>query len=171
MKARAHTNTALAVCVALSLVSCANTGTTSGANANRSVAPANASNVASQGPAFGPLVDASLPPGNCGMILWTLDAQSPVAIFRVVAGGAAELAPDGRQQSFGLASANGVSRFGVFERQEFIAEDGARLDVAIEYGLGFDTGIYVERGLITYVKPDGWRSVAPVAGLAGCRAK
>jgi hypothetical protein len=131
----------------------------------------NVSTGASQGAAFGQLADASLPPGSCGMILWTLDAQSPVAIFRAIAGGGADLAPDGLQRSFRLDAAEGVSRYGIFERQEFIAEDGARLDVSIEYGLGFDTGIYIERGLITYLKQDGWRSVAPVAGLAGCRAK
>jgi hypothetical protein len=40
----------------------------------------------------------------------------------------------------------------------------------VRFSLGFDGGVYLERGLIVVEALDGWRTVAPSAGLAGCRS-
>jgi hypothetical protein len=44
------------------------------------------------------------------------------------------------------------------------------VSVDARFSVGFDGGVYLERGLITVEAADGWRTVIPSAGLAGCRA-
>lgn len=118
-----------------------------------------------------PLAESALPPGECGMVLWTLDENRPTPIFRYVAGKQAEIALDGARVKLARTDQSGASGFGVFERQEFSAADGMKVAVEAKFSLGFDGGSYLERGLVTVETPGGWRTVAPAAGLAGCRSK
>lgn len=118
----------------------------------------------------GALPDAALPRGSCGMILWTLDAERPIPVFRAVSQKGAEVNVDGAVRKLTLADADGASGFGVFEQQTFFA-DGLTVKVGVRFGLGFEGGSYLERGLISIEKPDGWKTVVPAAGIAGCRAK
>lgn len=122
------------------------------------------------GMTLGALEDAALQKGSCGMILWTLEAQRPMPIFRMTAGKAAEIVLNGKKVSLALADVGGASAFGVFEEAGMTGE-GVVANVRARFGLGFDGGIYVERGLLTVETADGWRSVVPAAGVAGCRAK
>ena len=113
--------------------------------------------------------DAALPAGKCGMILWTLDASSPKAIMRYVSDQAAQIEINGEVVELVLAQARGGGEFGVFEEQTFSSETGYLADVMINFGLGFDGGVYVERGFIKVSAASGWEIVAPAAGIVGCR--
>lgn len=124
-----------------------------------------------EGVALSALPDSALPKGACGMVLWTLDEERPAAVFRYIAGGAGEIVVGGRTVSLQRVEATGRSAYGVYEQQSFAAADGMRLDVAVHLTLGFDGGSYLERGLIKIETASGWRTVAPSAGLAGCRSK
>lgn len=124
-----------------------------------------------EGAILGGLTDASLPAGACGMVLWTLDAQRPVPVFRFVAGKGGEIVVNGAAVNLTRVTADGASSYGVFEEQGFLADDGLRVEVGVRFSLGFDGGSYLERGLIKVVSSDGWSTVAPSAGLAGCRNK
>lgn len=126
---------------------------------------------AEEGAILGGLADASLPAGACGMVLWTLDAQRPVPVFRFVAGKEGELVVNGAAVSVKRVRADGASSYGVYEEQSFLADDGLRVEVGVRFSLGFDGGSYLERGLIRVESSDGWSTVAPSAGLAGCRSK
>ena len=117
------------------------------------------------------LADAALPPGKCGMILWTLDANEPTRILRYVTGETAQIAVNGLPVTLSLAETSGGSNFGVFERQVFVGGAGFDADVEVNFGLGFDGGTYLERGLISVRSSSGWEIVAPAAGIAGCRKK
>ncbi len=117
------------------------------------------------------LSDAALPAGKCGMILWTLDANSPARILRYVSGETAVIAVNGTPVTLSLAETSGGSNYGVFERQVFVGGAGYDANVEIHFGLGFDGGAYLERGLITVRSSSGWEIVAPAAGIAGCRRK
>ena len=123
-----------------------------------------------EGLVFGPIAENALPGGSCGMVLWTLEDQTPQPILRFVPGKSAEANVNGVTRSFRLVEASGPSRYGVSERQVFTAEGGLDLTVTVAFGLGFDGGHYLERGLAVIEDGAGWRTVAPVAGLAGCRA-
>lgn len=119
---------------------------------------------------IGALADASLPKGECGMILWTLEENQPAPILRVTSGKGAEMVVNGAAVKFILADTGGAAGFGVFEDQTFSAP-GLSASVKVRFGLGFDGGSYLERGLVTIESASGWRAVTPAAGVAGCRTK
>ena len=117
------------------------------------------------------LPEAALPPGKCGMILWTLDANEPTPVMKYVAGETALVAVNGALVDLTLAETGGGGDFGVFERQVFVGGAGYDAVVEVNFGLGFDGGTYLERGLVTVKSASGWEIVAPAAGIAGCRSK
>jgi hypothetical protein len=104
------------------------------------------------------------------MILWTLDAQRPIPVLRATAGKGAEISIKGAGRKLALTGTDGAAAFGVFEEQTFAGE-GLTATVKVAFGLGFDGGAYLERGLISIELADGWKTVVPTAGVAGCRAK
>jgi len=119
--------------------------------------------------ALGALVDAKLPDESCGMILWTLDAQRPVPVFKYVAGEKGMVQIGGREIELTRMGYEGATGYGVFEQQQFTSENGVSVEVSSRFGLGFDGGAYLERGLIKVEDQSGWSIVAPAAGIAGCR--
>ncbi|MBT8473713.1 MAG: hypothetical protein HKN14_04170 [Marinicaulis sp.] len=116
------------------------------------------------------LADAQLPSKSCGMILWTLDAQRPTPVFRYVAGEDAEISVGGTPIQLIRTSHDGYSVYGVFESQEFTSAVGVSVEVETQFGLGFDNGVYLERGVVKVTGVDGWSVVSPAAGVAGCRS-
>lgn len=124
-----------------------------------------------EGVVLGALTDSALPKGACGMVLWTLDEQKPAPVFRYLAGKTGEILVNGKPVPLQRMDAQGASAYGVFEDQTFLAENGLKVGVAVRFSLDFDGGSYLERGLITVETAEGWRTVAPSAGLAGCRSK
>lgn len=147
------------------IASCASNSGSQSASVNKS-SPTSSS--ASE--TAGPLADAALPAGACGMILWTLDAERPIPVFRAISQKGAEVNIDGVVRKLPLNEFSGGSGFGVYEIQTFSA-DGLTVAVRVRFGLGFEGGAYLERGLLTIEKPDGWKAVIPAAGIAGCRSK
>jgi hypothetical protein len=117
----------------------------------------------------GALAEAALPKGECGMILWTLDGDKPAPILRVIAGKNADMNINGAPVKLAITGAEGASGFGVTESQTLTFE-GFTATVSVRFGLGFDGGSYLERGLVTVESASGWRTVIPAAGVAGCRS-
>lgn len=120
---------------------------------------------------LGAIADSSLPKGECGMVLWTLEQERPAPIFRYLSGKSAEVTVNGKHLALTRTETKGSSAFGVYEGQTFAGADGLRLAVDVHFSVGFDGGAYLERGLVTVETQDGWRTVAPSAGIAGCRSK
>lgn len=124
-----------------------------------------------EGVVLGRIAESNIPKGECGMILWTLDERQPAPIFRYISGKAGEIAVNGVPVVLTRADMSGQDAFGVFERQTFAATDGSlAVAVDVRFGVSFDGGSYLERGVVTIESASGWRTVAPSAGLAGCRA-
>ncbi|MEO1251886.1 MAG: hypothetical protein AAFW81_06030 [Pseudomonadota bacterium] len=115
------------------------------------------------------VAESALPAGKCGMILWTLDERAPVPIFRYVAGETALVSINGAAVDLTLAETRGGGDYGVFEEQVFVGGAGYDARVVVNFGLGFEGGTYLERGVITVRSDTGWEIVAPTAGIAGCR--
>jgi hypothetical protein len=155
----------LSTLAALSVAACASNAKPKEASVNKG-APSSPGSSATAGA----LPDAALPKGGCGMILWTLDIERPIPVFRAVSEKGAEIVVDGKLQQLVLAEADGGAGFGVYETQKFAAE-GLTVNVRVRFGLGFEGGSYLERGLVSIEKADGWKTVIPAAGIAGCRAK
>ena len=110
-----------------------------------------------------------VPKGACGMVLWTAEGERPSPVFRYLSEKSAEINLNGRLVRLSRTTFNGASGFGVFETQDFVSDDGISAVVTVQFGQGFDGGSYLERGLVTLESAEGWRSVVPAAGLAGCR--
>ena len=118
------------------------------------------------------ITEPELPKGKCGMILWTLEEDRPAPVFQYLSGETGRLALSGAPVLLTRQGSTGASAFGVSETQNFTdAAGGFNVKVAVNFGLGFDGGTYLERGLITIESADAWRTVTPVAGVAGCRSK
>ncbi|MEL6790309.1 MAG: hypothetical protein AAFO78_07015 [Pseudomonadota bacterium] len=113
---------------------------------------------------------ARLPDRKCGMILWTLDANQPVPVLRYVSGSGGLVSFNRVPFELVRVDAIGNGNFGVFERQRFAAGTNISVTVEVEFGQGFDGGVYLKRGLITVEQPEKPTLVTPVAGLAGCRS-
>lgn len=139
-------------------------GTSSGTATNAAGQP-----VVQEGLFLTGIDQSSLPAGNCGMVLWTVDEDRPKPIFRYISGDLAEAGINGRLVPLSLVRFDGASAFGVGERGFFESALGLKLTVDADFGLGFEGGNYLEDGLITLEDASGWRTVAPVAGIAGCR--
>ncbi len=118
---------------------------------------------------LGPLADPVLPESKCGMLLWTLEGARPAAIFRFVSGGEAEINFSGRPVILSLAEFSGASGYGVYEKQRFTSAEGLQMEITARFGLEFNNGAYLEKGLIRITDSAGWSMVAPTAGIAGCR--
>ena len=116
-----------------------------------------------------PLTNASIPRDSCGMILWTLESQRPVPVFHYIAGsnGVIQLGPDTIvMQRIDFSGATG---FGIAEGQIFRSKEGLEVEISSQFGIGFEGGAYLERGVIKVSDPEGWSIVSPAAGIAGCR--
>lgn len=116
------------------------------------------------------LPQAALSPGECGMILWTLEENRPEAIFKLTANKGGEMVVNGAPVRFAITESGGATGFGVSE-ENTLKTEGLDATVKVRFALGFDGGSYLERGLITLKTPSGWTSVIPSAGVAGCRSK
>lgn len=123
--------------------------------------------IASQG--LRPIGDASIPSGECGMILWTLEGARPSAVFQYVSEKQAQVNIAGRPVRLTRTDLGGASGYGVFEHQRFESEDGVVVEVTARFGLEFSEGAYLEQGLIKVSDSSGWSMVSPAAGIAGCR--
>ena len=114
--------------------------------------------------------DPTLPKGRCGMVLWTLEETRPTAVLRYVVEEGGNIAVNSGAVDLTRVGASGAEAFGVTETQRFSDASGIfSVTVSTRFGLEFSSGVYLERGLVTVESADGWRSVTPVAGIAGCR--
>ena len=118
---------------------------------------------------LGRVAEANIPLEECGMILWMLEVQRPVPVFRFIAGKKGSIVLGQRPVSLDLLSFSGASDFGVFENQIFRSEDGLEVEITARFGVGFSGGAYLESGLIKVRDPSGWSVITPAAGIAGCR--
>lgn len=125
-------------------------------------------------PKIAELRNKNLEPGQCGMLLWTLNKGEPVMVFRNVDGRRAEMVIDGTPARLDLVEEKGERRYGISTEQTYTMEaetpGETRVKVTASFGTPFEGGVYVEQGVITLRNFFGWERVTPVAGLAGCRA-
>ena len=127
----------------------------------------------SEAPDPGPLAEAGVPSGRCGMILWTLAGASAVPVFRSVDDGTADMQVDGEPLALALVGRGGEDRLGIPAVQQFEGrlDSGEAVTVLVrgDWGRAFPAGAYVERAALSLTGADGWTRTLPTAGIAGCR--
>ncbi len=130
--------------------------------------------VDTEAPDPSPLVNSSIPSGQCGMILWSQIGSRTVPIFQSVGITQARMTLENEPVDLLLAHQTGMLRLGMGNRQEFITEatntGAAGAKLRFEWGQPFPSGSYIQRGTLTVSGADGWERVMPVAGIAGCKS-
>lgn len=137
--------------------------------ASKAAKPSVVTKGAEDGVSLGVLADSAIPKGDCGMVLWALENDHPSPVFRYLVGKKADVVLGKSPAQLERAETEGASGFGVYEHQSFVDGAGLSLVIDAKFGLQFDGGSYLEKGVIIVEAPGGWRTVVPVAGLAGCR--
>jgi len=127
-----------------------------------------------EGPDLGGIGQYGIPPGRCGMILYTRSGSRAVPIFRSTDDGSGLMDVDGELRGLELVARAGESRMNIPSDQYFTAnaaEPARNLTVAVQthWGQGFPSGSYVKDGTLTIKAASGWSRVVPVAGIAGCK--
>ncbi|MGV6821022.1 MAG: hypothetical protein ACWA5T_11070 [Parvularcula sp.] len=127
-----------------------------------------------EGPDLGGISQYGIPPGRCGMILYTRSGSRAVPIFRSTDDGAGLMDVDGELRGLELVGRAGETRMNIPSDQFFTAnadEPARNLTVAVRthWGQGFPSGSYVKDGTLTIKAASGWSRVVPVAGIAGCK--
>lgn len=121
-----------------------------------------------------PLDAYAIPPGRCGMILWTQNGSRIAPIFRSVDVTTATMRIEGEEMPLLLQSQDGELRLGMRAKQVFAAtgesNGGVVVEAKLNWGQAFPGGSYVSGGTLTVIGADGWRRILPVAGIAGCKA-
>jgi hypothetical protein len=133
--------------------------------------------VRTEAPDPGVLDQAAIPPGQCGMILWTRSGASAVPIFRSVDDGQASMVIEGEPVTLTLTGRGGENRLGIpavqrFEGQVPAGQPGegpVQVTVRAVWGQPFPAGAYVRDAALTVQGADGWSRIVPTAGIAGCK--
>jgi hypothetical protein len=111
-----------------------------------------------------------LPPGRCGLFLWSRDAQPALVMVAYANPTEARVRTNGRNRYLRRTAFAKELVYGHFERQTFT--DG-RLTFDVE--LTFDTarelrsGAVVKSGVIRSRDGARWEAITPVGGLVACQ--
>lgn len=161
------------VACAAGLASCSSAPKPSLPDVPTSAASAQAGDQTSDGAVLGSLGETALPNGQCGMLLWTTEESGgpPVLIFRYIAGGSAQAVVNGKPVELARIETSGATGFGVAEKQKFTSGSGLTVETSMRFGTAFNGGVWLQNGFVAAETSDGWRTIAPSAGIAGCRPK
>lgn len=116
------------------------------------------------------LESQDLPPGRCGMFLWSRTAQPVFVMVAYANPSEARVRTAGRNRYLRRTGFGKEQIYGHFERQTF-TDGRLTFDVDVE----FDTqrqvrsGAVVKQGVIRVRDEDKWESVHPVGGLVACK--
>ncbi len=129
----------------------------------------------SEAPDPGRLEAFAIPPGRCGMILYSRSGIQAVPVFRSTDDGTALMKLEGALTALSLVGRGGETRRSVPSAQHFRGKletgMGVTVSAVTSWGQTFPGGAYVDNGTLTVRAADGWTRVIPVAGIAGCKAE
>ena len=116
----------------------------------------------------GELPPQTLPPGACGLFLWTNGEPLRFIFFSQAGTDTAVMEIDGEQRALRLTSSKG-ELFGQFMTRMTYASDNGNVGVSFTPGEQLDGGQRIEGGHLSLVGKDGWETMIPVFGLSACQ--
>ena len=116
----------------------------------------------------GELPPQTLPPGACGLFLWTNGEPLRFIFFAKAGTDTAVMEIDGEQRELRLTSSKG-DLFGQFMTRMTYASDQGNVGVSFSAGEMLDGGQRIEGGRLSLVGKDGWETMIPVFGLSACQ--
>lgn len=133
-----------------------------------------ASAMQEQGIAVGTVPPQRLEDGECGLFLWTRDAQRRLVFVGRPAQNAGVMVIGGDEVTLNRRAIEGAPAFGAAARERYIVEESdtevkLRLDFAERRDIS--GGALVPRGTLRVSRPKGWATVLPVGGLVACEGR
>ena len=116
----------------------------------------------------GELPPQTLPPGACGLFLWTNGEPLRFIFFSQAGTDTAVMEIDGEQRALGLTSSKG-ELFGQFMTRMTYASDNGNVGVSFTPGEQLDGGQRIEGGHLSLVGKHGWEPMIPRFGLSACQ--
>ncbi|MEH6695651.1 MAG: hypothetical protein V7675_11425 [Hyphomonas sp.] len=116
----------------------------------------------------GELPPQTLPPGACGLFLWTNGEPLRFVFFSKAGTDTAVMDVDGEERTLRLTSAKG-DLFGQFMTRMTYASDKGNVGVSFRPGEQLDGGQRIDGGRLSLVDKDGWETMIPVFGLSACQ--
>ena len=110
-----------------------------------------------------------LPPGECGLFLWSQTDLTKFIFFTKALSDEALFA-QGEAPITLFRTAAGGSIFGQFNtRMTYQSTDGRQVDLEITPGDMLDGGQRIENGLLNLTDSEGWQTKLPVLGVRACQ--
>ncbi len=121
---------------------------------------------------IGELAPQRLPPGRCGLFLWSRSEQPAFILYATDTPARALMVLEGREQALMRTTIGGERILGHFERQTF-----ANGEVSFEVDLTYDRerpiqdGAIIKLGVMRTRDAAGVETILPVGGMIGCQPK
>lgn len=112
----------------------------------------------------------TLPPGTCGLFVWTAAGARQFILFSRADTGVAEVFLDNQESSFRIIAQNGQAANGQYPEQKLQNSKGRVLTLALSNPQEISGGTRFQRGSLTGHAEDGWQRVIPVIGLSACQS-
>lgn len=117
-----------------------------------------------------PLEPQTLEVGECGLFLWSREAEPKLMVVAYDKPGMIRLRGNDRIYTLPRVAFSGETASGHFERQRY--SDGG-LTISVEFKFdesrSLQDGAYVKEGVLRVTSRRGWQTVVPVAGLVACQ--
>ena len=111
----------------------------------------------------------ALPPGKCGLFLWSKDEPRRLVFFTEADAVAANAAL-GMGAVLLTRTKQGGRLFGQFMTESnYVAPDGGVVSLVFVPGAMLEDGQRISEGRISVIAPEGWETLIPVVGLRACQ--
>lgn len=140
-----------------------------GGDGGRSEAPRAATiGVDGDGPRIDAIAPQELQQGECGLFLWARTPDRPFVFFSKQPNNFALMRVDGKDRTFTRTGFDKLLEGRIYGEQVFQSGE-LTLELSFDEVEPIEGGLRVARAAISLSGVEGWRTVAPAAGLASCR--
>jgi hypothetical protein len=108
--------------------------------------------------------------GECGLFLWSRDAEPKLMMVAYDKPGMVRLRANDRIMTLPRVAFSGENASGHFEKQRY-ADDGLTINVEVKFDEArtLRDGAYIKEGVMRITSKRGWDTLIPVGGLAACQ--
>ena len=121
-------------------------------------------------PAQDRLSPVTLSPGECGLFVWTADADKRFILFSQSRKASGRWLSKGRSQDLSIDAEDGIFVQGQYSGVVFKTGDGQALSLMLGEHQTISDGTRFKYGVLKHKSGEGWERVTPVVGLAACQS-
>ncbi len=122
-------------------------------------------------PQVNKLAPRNLAPGECGLFVWTADAQKRFILFSQSSKKAGAWLDSGNEVPLVITAESGDPANGQYPDVVYRNSEQAAMDLSLTGRESIDDGTRFKAGTLKFEDVDGWERVLPVVGLSACQAE